>query len=315
LPLLVDVGGRPKEWQEVVFANCTHAILLVADQAAEPGAFERDMTEWQAMMFRNGVPIIAQIQSRLDSSQTLKSEHPLIVGSISGLVRGQLAAGPTFDAIAERLSRLFFYSEAELTQRHLDQAPAELALDLQALAQTLGLTGGRWEPSFLPSLCDYLPVQKPLAAYGRAPNWVYATLALQAHPADFWLFDARLGWVQPPILPLYRRQPTGRSIQPGWQVKRQVQGHTALLTMQTESQYLDIDASTTLPLVKPPVDSGLILSGKVPHWLMTAAARQLAPASRWLAVYQPQLKGAVVVHTKVSEIQVGQVVPVETFLM
>ncbi len=76
--------------------------------------------------------------------------------------------------------------------------------------------------------------------------------------------------------------------------------------MNTESQYLDRQLPDGLPLLHLPKKNGLILSGKIPNWLLLAAAIQLAPDYDWTAVYQPQLNGYVIV-THIDPDMVGQI--------
>ncbi|MCB9422752.1 MAG: hypothetical protein H6667_23330 [Ardenticatenaceae bacterium] len=306
LPLLVDVGGKPTPEQENVFAHCTHAILLIGDRANDPDAFTRDLAVWRQMMQRQGITIIAELKSSLTGQDELNTVEPIIQGMITGLERGQTADGPAFTAVVDRLSGLFNIPEAELTRRHLAQAPVELTLDLPALARTLGQADGYWQPEQLPILWDYLPAGKPLAAYGRAPNWLYAALAMIAYPAPFWLFDARLGWVEPPRLPA-----ESSSHQTGWQAIIQEKAACTLLEMKTHSQYLAIDEAEKLPLVAIPSGQGLVLSGKIPHWLVTAVTRQCAPYLPWTAVYQPQLQSAVIVNSQVPHMLLGERFPID----
>ncbi len=307
LPLLVDVGGKPTSRQEEVFSRCTHAVLLAAYDSENPDAYETAAAEWEAIMARQGVPIIARLKSSLDGENRLEGTEPIISGVLSRLERGRMAAGPAFAALVEKLQTLFTYSESALTEIYLAQAPVELTLDLPPLARTLGAADGRWRPEQLPRLRDYLPQGKPLAIYGRAPNWIYAFLGLMAYPAPVWLFDARLGWIQPPALPVISG---GKAAgQPGWAAELHVYATYALLDMKTQAQFLDIEAAHQLPLTAPPSDRGVILSGKIPHWLMMAAARQIDPAVPWTAVYQPPLGGAVVITPGSEERRPGDFIP------
>lgn len=302
LPLLVDVGGKPTAAQEAVFSHCTHAILLVADQAAESAAYVRNLAAWQSMMIRQGVSVIAQLKSVLHAESQLIASEPIVTGIIGNLERGQIAGGATFDVLVQKISALFAFSEAELTGIHLKQAPVELTLDLPALARTLGAQDGYWRPQQLPKLAEYLPTGKPLGAYGRAPNWVYALLALLAYPAPVFLFDARLGWIEPPILTVGGGKPQ----QVGWEMMVQDQSTYTWIEMRTYSQYLDIAEADRLPLIAPAMNKGLVLSGKIPHWLLMSVVRRFAPYAPWTAVYQPSLPGAVVVHSQAEQKCVGQ---------
>jgi CRISPR-associated protein Csx3 len=303
LPLLVDVGGRPTPEQQQLFAACTHAILLVGGNDA--AAYGRDLATWREMMAAQGVEIIAELRSVLPGADELAAAAPLVRGTIANLERGRTAVGPVVEACVERLAALFAYDEAAVARRHLAQAPVELALDLPALARTLGSADGFWRPEQLPALVDYLPAQKPLALYGRSVNWVNGTLAMLAYPAPLWLFDARLGWVQPPRLPAA----AGQSSQPGWETVVEERETFRLLTMKTHGQYLDYDDAAALPLPPIKAGEGLVLSGQIPHWLLTAVVRQLAPEHVWTAVFQPQGDGAVIVYSQDTATAVGQVIP------
>jgi CRISPR-associated protein Csx3 len=123
-----------------------------------------------------------------------------------------------------------------------------------------------------------------------------------AYPAPFWLFDARLGWVEPPILPA-----TGDEQQTGWQVTIQENPTFTILEMRTHSQYLDIQDAHRLPLAHVSTNKGLVLSGKIPHWLITAVTRQQVFHHPWTAVYQPPLQAAIVVYSRdSSDIHLGK---------
>ena len=311
LPLLVDVGGKPTPDQEALFGLCTHAILLIGDRPDDAGAYARDTAVWQEIANRQQLPIIAQIKSILQGENQLITAAPTVTGTIAGLERGTAVSGPAFDALVERLTRLFDYSEPELTSVHLAQAPVELTLDLPVLAKTLGALAGRWSPQQIPALLDYLPEQTPLAIYGRAPNWIYSALALHALPAPVWLFDARLGWITPPDLPITEDGNTAVSaVQTGWHASQRPGPGYTILEMATKSQYLNWENPGGLPLPEPQISAGLILSGKIPNWLLLAAARQFAPDFDWLAVYQPQLGGAVVVNSGNQAYPLGKIVSI-----
>ncbi|MCP4425073.1 MAG: hypothetical protein GY803_11305 [Chloroflexi bacterium] len=322
LPLIVDVGGKPTPEQEAVFALCTHAVLLVGDRPDDVDAYDRDTAVWQAIAQRQHLPTIGRLKSVLHGQNHLAATTPTITGTIAGLERGKVVSGPAFDALVQKLTQLFAYTETELTALHLAHAPVELTLDLPALARTLGAADGYWKPEQLPALLDYLPVQTPLAIYGRAPNWIYTALTLHASPSQVWLFDARLGWITPPQLPILadEKMPVLSEAevivpiaQPGWQPALQERSDYVILDMNTQSQYLDRQFPEGLPLPRPRETKGLVLSGKIPNWLLVAAAQQLASGYEWLAIYQPPLNGAVMVAHADSAL-IGQVIPTEISL-
>jgi CRISPR-associated protein Csx3 len=86
-----------------------------------------------------------------------------------------------------------------------------------------------------------------------------------------------------------------------------------LLTMKTHGQYLDYDEPEALPLPSIEPGKGLVLSGQIPHWLLTAVTRQLAPQHNWTAVYQPPLGAAVVVYSRDTAVPLGQLIPLKQY--
>ena len=307
LPLLVDVGGKPTSEQEQIFAHCTHAILLIGDRADDPDAFERDLQEWQAMIGRNQVPILGVFRSDLQETERLQAAgQEAEFQTLPALERGKEIYGPVFEEVIDHLSALMFFAERSLSAIHKRQLPAGVHfLDLPHLAGQQGNQERHWQPEDLPFLLDQIPANQPIAVYGRSANWVYAALALAAAPHPFMMFDAKLGWVTPPTLPWQ----TSNTEEADWQTQLIPQGDFLLLEMSTGSQYLDIDEPERIPLPPLPLHKGVILSGRIPHWLLTAVCRQLAPTQPWLAVYQPPLGAAVVVFSRSEAYRVGQCMP------
>jgi len=298
LPLIVDVGGRPTAWQEVVFDCCTHAILLTPNQEAR--------STWREFAARHGLSLLADLHSTLTGENTLQETHPILRGQISGLERGQMAQGPAFEALVERLATtIFAYDEAELRTAHLSLAPAELVVELSRMGKTLGLGGEwwRWSPQQLPKLLDYLPGDTPLAIYDRGPNWLYAALALYAYPAQLYQFDVRLGWVTPPSLVISSAAPS-----PLLTARVLDRPTHARLELAIVQDYLDYREAEGLALPPLPPGKGVVLSGKLPLWLWTALA-QTYRHMPWIAVFQPQLEDqAVVIASQQEDMPVGGLV-------
>ncbi|KAA3661031.1 MAG: hypothetical protein DWQ04_17670 [Chloroflexi bacterium] len=308
MPLIVDVGGLPNDEQQALFRHATHAILLVGEDKNAPVSYSENMAYWQNIMTQQGVAVIAQIKSVLHGENQLISSIPILTGVMAGLERGQIAIGPVFDAVIEKLSDVFAYDSEEILAYHMAQSPVEITLDLPSLAQTLGTEDGYWQPNQLVDLWDYLPTKTPLGVYGRSANWVYAALAMIAYPEPVWLFDVRLGWVQPPELSVGNLK--DNEVQTGWDVSAEDYDSFTMLHMKTHAQYLDIDDAQKLPLVAVPRQKGVIVSGKIPQWLVMAVIRQVAPGVPWTAVYQPPLGCAVVVHSQNDTVLVGKCIPV-----
>lgn len=293
LPLILDMGGLPTPEQEAVLDDCTHAVLLT------PG--EQPRQQWTARVARHGLVILADLRSDLHGQNRLAQPEPLLRGTLAGLERGRLAEGPAFAALVSRLADLFVAASHDLHRRHLESAPVELVVHLERLARHQGRDPHRWRPGDLPAVLDYLPAGKPLALYGRGPNWLYAAVAARALPSLFFLFDVRLGWVEAPTIP------RGDAASDGPLVVRQRSLPGAhFLELGLPDAYLDITAAASLCLPPCPA-GGVILSGKLPHWLWAGLVR--ACDADWVAVLQPQVQGAVVVSSRDQEPAVGTVLP------
>lgn len=297
LPLIVDVGGLPTADQERIFVFCTHAVLLTRNPASHK--------EWHDRMARHGVPVIADLTSRLEGPSRLIASAPVLRGVITGLERGATASGPVFEALVERLATLFACDQAELRRSHFALAPVELVIDLDRLAHTLNVSfqgeQATWEPHQLPVVLDYLPATTPLAIYGRGPNWLYAALASLAHPAPFYQFDVRLGWVQALSMPTSPNYPV-MSSDPATTPETSLAFRVAATAEYTHIEghlpkaYVDYSEVETLRVPPVPAKRGIILSGKLPQWLYTSLALTYIQAP-WLAVFQPQLNQAVIVRS------------------
>lgn len=296
LPLLVDVGGRPTQEQEQIFDCCTHAIILSHSETA--------LVSWRDLMTRHHLTIIAELQSTLTEAEAVFAEYPILSGRIRGLERHQPIQSPLLDRLAWNVKTLFGLSTVDLPTFHMATVPVELGVDLERMRRAVQATpSARWYPADLPAALDYLPPATPIALYGRGPNWLYAALAAHAMPAAFYQFDPRLGWVEPPHLtpvpnppaaPLHFRQYQ----QPGYD----------WLEVQVADTYLDYSEAQGLAIPVVAADRGLVLSGKMPHWLLTALARAYQQRP-WLAVYQPQQTTtgpAILVATQDSSYGIGQ---------
>lgn len=301
LPLIVDLGGLPTPEQEALLDVCTHGILLTPDDVTRE--------QWRARFERHGLVLLADIHSVLDGETQLEAQEPLLIGVLAGLERGRQACGPTFEALVERLRQLFTRAAHGLRRQHLEAAPVELAVDVDGMARALGRDARAWRPEDLPAILDYLPEGRPLALYGRGPNWLYAAVAIHALPAAFHLFDVRLGWIESPALasgerladaPLHAR------------VARIPQGQ--VVTFQLVDAYLDLAGAQDLRAPFADGEGGVVLNGKLPHWLWCALARAYRVAwhtreTPWLALFQPQTQGAVVIASRVPDPTVGTRIP------
>jgi CRISPR-associated protein Csx3 len=298
-PLLVDMGGRPEEWQTCIFRHCTHSLLLLHPHEEQTTQF------WHQLVVTNSLLPLAQLYSELEGTSTLTAETPVVEGTLTGLNRNSVVYGPVFEALVERVASLFTsYSSAELRRGHFETAPEE-AVDLDIYLHAWAPELNRWEPQMLPRLLAELPQNTPLAIYGRGTNWLYGSLAVHCSLQPFYQFDSRLGWITPPSLQI------GEPISSDIQVTLDVQDRFTILKMRIVNDYLDYTEAGDLAFPSVSTTQGLILSGKIPHWLVAALVRLYFNAGvPWIACYHPQLMQAVVVASVTSRYAPGNLAPI-----
>ncbi|MCS7252012.1 MAG: CRISPR-associated protein Csx3 [Anaerolineae bacterium] len=297
LPLLVDVGGLPTLEQERILSAATHAVLLTRDPALRP--------EWEERFRRNGLNLIADLDSQLEGPSQLIEETPILRGVITGLVRGCVAEGPVFEALLKRIQALFQYTSEELRRYHLDMAPqVDLVIELDRLARMLNVQmRGRaphWAPEDILRALDSLPAGKPLALYDRAPAWLYAALAVHALPAPVFQFDVRLGWIETPRLAIDPRASPSAVLR----FLTKQSGDLWQLHVAKVHSYLDREEIEGLGVPLIPEDARLVLEGQLPLWLWNALARVYAGV-RVLSVLEPRTSEAIVIASRDPAYSIG----------
>jgi CRISPR-associated protein Csx3 len=198
LPLIVDAGGRPTDWQEAIFDHCTHAVLLTPHEAAR--AF------WLNLVTQHNLLLLADLRSDFHGVDRVTARQPILTGVLAGLERGRPVGGPTFEALVERLARLFAYDARELRRSHLTSAPVETVVDLDRLAHSLGVPftaeKATWAPGHLPQTLDYLPQARPLGLYGRGRPWGYTpSRPSSTNSTCAWVGSPRRAWSSTPSHP------------------------------------------------------------------------------------------------------------------
>jgi CRISPR-associated protein Csx3 len=299
LPLLVDVGGKPSAEQADILKTCTHSVLLLKPD--EPVFNEN----WVRLVSSYGLQPIARLYSSLTDADQITSTHPTLEGTISGLKRGATAKGPVFDEVLERVFKLFSsYSPDELKAHQLEQAQTELVIDVDAIRRIYYAPAESWQASFLPLLLANIPERTAISVYGPGPQWLYAALAAHAGPTPFYQFDPRLGWIKPIALK------SGPRVFSEISLEADVHPDLTLLKMSLQYSHLVYFQIEPLPFPDVRRESGLILDGKLPTWLITALVRFYQQAGvNWIACHQPQSRGAIVVFSHVATHSPGQFVP------
>ena len=279
LPMLVDIGGRPRDAQFRLFDACTHVIHLWREVD--------DRQEWAAWLEERSLLPIASLHTRLEPPDSLEPDATPQRGVITGLDRAGPQVGIAFERVFEYVQGICSYAPGELEAEHLRRAPQGVALlTMVQLAETLGLARPEqrlhWEPEHLPRLRELIPPGEPLALYGSGPVWLYAALAAHVAPAPFYLFDARYyGWMAPPPVILDSKQANAEfklAARPGVSDVR-------LQFQRRQAHYV----LTPLPVHVPslPPDRRVILDGPMPIWLFAALAQGLCQQAA-LATYEPR---------------------------
>jgi CRISPR-associated protein Csx3 len=270
-------------------------LLLLRTDQEDNAAF------WRHLVKVHGLLPLAELYSARSGISTIDADKPVIKGTLAGLERGSLVQGPLFDALVERIVLLFTsYTPEELEKTKLDMAPVELVANLDTFLQAWAPHTRRWEPEMIPRLLSELPADAPLAVYGPGPNWLYGALAAHAGQQPFYQFDPRIGWLAPPPLQV------SANITPELQVELHAYEQVTVLSMGILSDHLDYLQANHLPFPPVSTERGLILDGRVPHWLVTALVRLYKDSgAAWVACRQIQLEGAVVVTSRAAGVVPG----------
>jgi CRISPR-associated protein Csx3 len=302
LPFLVDMGGRPQASQAPLLRLCTHTILLLREDLPD------EAESWQRLVESYNLIPLARLSSRQSGETTITALAPVLEGVLTGLERHTpppAKPDPVFEALVDRLAVLFNSYDLD-EQSFLEQAPTEYILNVEEALHSFTMTSRRWEPAMLAPLLASLPAHTPLSVYGRGPLWLYAALAAHAGSQPFYLFDPKLpfGWVQP-VPVIFGEEPSSElriTVQPGQQatILTITFAHNRLAYFQPE------------PLAFPQVDpeQGLILSGPLPYWLLTALVYLYQNSSvPWIAPYYVQENLAVVSYSRIATYRPGDLVP------
>ena len=302
LPLLVDMGGEPRDWQVCILQHCTHSLLLLRPDKVKSAEMWRDLIKTT-----NLLPL-AEITSKRHGLSTINEEMPTIRGVFTTLERGAMVRGPLFAALLERISALFSsYSLEELEQAKLNMSPVSCTINLVPLLRKLDPLAREWTPAMLPGLAAKLPQNVAIAVYGPGPNWLYGMLA--AFTQEFYQFDPRVGWLSPPRIHI-----GSDSRQEDITIKTRVYPDSLRLSISLKTEYLDHLQAEQASFPFVPTHLGVIIDGKLPLWLVTALVRLYRNAGApWIACYQPKLQGAVVLFSHTSEHIIGDIIPLTVF--
>ena len=268
LPMLVDVGGQPTSQQLTIFDQCTGAIVLAPSEA--------DAHYWRELVAARGLPIIADLRSRLDGHDTHDpTDDGIIRGVLTHLHYGTTVNSPTFDALARRVVAMFSFAPEQLLHAHLAAAPADATLvNMVSLAQRMYPSDPQhhFGRDDLQLILDAVPKHTPIAVYGRMPSWLATALGTERDIAA--QFDVRLGWVRPPTFRMAKRGNALASINRwlGFATTRLSDG-TVQLSVTKREDYLDYGALNEMVVPYLAQRTQLSISGPLPLWVFAAFGR------------------------------------------
>lgn len=302
LPLIVDLGGLPREADTCIFQVCTHSILLLKDDD------ENATQTWHHYTRTHSLIPLAEIRSVWHGNSTLTAKEPTITGTLAHLERGEDIHAPLFDELVNQVAHLFgSYSPNELEQLHLNSAPLENIVHVEKYLDKLRPGAKLWTPELLRQLLADLP-QGEMAVYGRSPNWLYGALALHAPAQPFYQFDARLGWVTPPLLRAGMFEQIPHNI---IHVEENCDDSGQyVIRIHPVHNYLDYSEANQLVFPEPPAQRGVIVNGKLPLWLYTALARFYMQRNvPWIALNYAPDNRPVVISSLVTTHALGETLP------
>lgn len=192
LPLLVDIGGKPRGDQLEILRACTHSILLYRTPA--------EKAEWQFLLGDLNLLPVAELRSSLDEPDALLEDDLVLQAVIGGLQRDPnlRRVGLAFEELARLVAGICRYERGFLEVEHTRRAPYPVLFE-RDLARLAGARSEdenpHWEPGDLARLLPLLRLNRPAAIYGRGPVWLAAALAVLAMPHDLALFDTRYSWL------------------------------------------------------------------------------------------------------------------------
>ncbi|GAC1364981.1 MAG: CRISPR-associated protein Csx3 [Ktedonobacteraceae bacterium] len=292
------MGGKPQGAQLNIFRHCTHSVLLLREDETEL----RDL--WLRLCTQHDIQPLALLYSRRAGISSITTRGPVLEGCITGLERGHVAEGNLFDHLVARIADLFSaYALHEMDLENLERAPYR-ALNLY---ESVPAHEG-WETSQLaPFLADLDPWRVP-AIYGRAPSWVYAAIAGHTRQPKLYQFDHALDWITPVSVRL-SSQSSVHHPEVSVHTTHSAELAATTLTITFPCTRLDYFQVEPLPFPAMPAAQGIILDGPLPLWLVTALVRLYKDAgAAWIATFEPRKQGNIVVYSRVSSHQVGELV-------
>jgi len=313
--VLVDVGGRvtPENQRILREGGVSHAIILAGNLEAIP--------EWESFLKECGVSMVAVLHSDYHGTADEVS-GPIM--RVHHLERGEdVSSRPAIQKVACQVLDL-----AETGNENKKEATKMNAifnndvLEVSNLAEVLGkeavsrtLPNGKvvsqvvWEGKDLAEIARLLhnhsgEMPEVVKVNGAAPAWLVAALAHECHPRQVAL-NSPDGYIN-----VGCQRPDGEGHGNNISFSVCEKGGWTIVTAQASDPSVPFSQTDLDELVPPTVPMGtkIILSGRLPNWMMVSLAMAYHGVAKAVACFQPGT-GATVVWTHSQEVALGEVIP------
>lgn len=313
--VLVDLGGKiTKENQRIlVEGDVQYGIILSRDPEAT--------AEWRSFLAECGVVVVAEVFSDYHAVADTVDGPKL---AVHHLERGESCEDrPAIQAVACKVLDLAPTSCKGGIEMKMERLINAGIMEIQNLAESLGketiereLPNGRivqqlcWEGADLAKIASLFhnhsgKFPEVVRINGAAPAWLVSALVHEFHPRAAAL-NSPDGYV-----PVGCHNPEGEgygnnlsftvdSREDGWVV----------VTAQAIDPSVPFAPTDLDSLVPPKVEMGakIILSGRIPNWMMSSLAMSYHGTAKAVACFQPGT-GSTVAWTHSQEVGLGEVIP------
>ena len=309
--VLVDVGGRMSEENRRIMRECDAAVVLSGDPA--------QIESWASFCRECGLEVLAKVRSDYAAAEDrLEGEYPVV----HRLERGEDVSGrPVIRAVAQML-----LEKAGITEERREKMDLvkDGVLSIAGLAEALGKQpvervepNGRvvrqvvWRGDDLVEVSRLLhnvsgDLPEHVKVDGPAPGWLVAALVHELHPRAVSL-NSPDGYV-----PVGCQRPAGAGAGPNlvFEVSPGSGGWTVVECRQADPS-VPLSPGDLEKVVPPEVPFGakVVLSGRMPNWLVASLAMAYHGRAKAVACFQPGV-GATVAWTHSPDVALGSVIDV-----
>lgn len=307
--VLVDIGGRITEENRRILSEGKIDMAIILSGTHD------GLSTWKEFLESCNVGIFAEILSAYDLLHDREDSCPMVVHHLE---RGEdCSSRPVIQKIASQLTDL-----AEKIR-----FPKQEVFQISQLAKLIGkkeeektlpngkvVTSISWNGDDLPIVSRFLhnrsgEFNSPVKINGAAPGWLVTAITHELHPAQVELNSpdgyVLVGCNKPGIPSGDNLQWKTEVIEEGWKDK------WTLITCEQIDPSIPISPDDLQGITPPMIEMGekVILSGRLPNWLLASLAMSYHGIAKAIACFQPGV-GATVSITHSKEVQLGKVVSI-----